>query len=384
MDIGGAPGGGRQGRRAIAQQRSPATRSSKCAKPRHRHARARITARNVRGLERALADVPPDRVAGAILITDGEVHDVPRASCAIEAPFHALIVGRRNERDRKLTVVSATRYAIVGQKRGHGGAGRRFRSPRGRQRRRRRARRRPCARARRSCRRAATRISRFRSAMTARTSSSCRAKPGPAELTLQNNRAVVVVNGVRDRLRVLLISGEPHAGERVWRNLLKADPSVDLVHFTILRPPEKQAEDPTPHQRIVADRLPDAGIVRRETRQFRSGDLRPLQRARHPAARPISRISRDYVREWRRAAGVGAARNSPGPRASSARRSPSVLPAQPTGEIVTQRLQADGHAARPRPSGDARSAGRQHRRKSRRAGAAGSASSAPTRSPARR
>src|SRR6185503_556006 len=64
------------------------------------------------------------------------------------------------------------------------------------------------------------------------------------ELTLQNNRAVVTVSGVRDRLRVLLVSGEPHAGERVWRNLLKADPSVDLVHFTILRPPDKQDRTP--------------------------------------------------------------------------------------------------------------------------------------------
>ena len=86
------------------------------------------------------------------------------------------------------------------------------------------------------------------------------ADAGPAELTLQNNRAVVVVNGVRDRLRVLLISGEPHAGERVWRNLLKADPSVDLVHFTILRPPEKQ--DAHADQRAVADRLSHARTVR--------------------------------------------------------------------------------------------------------------------------
>ncbi len=62
---------------------------------------------------------------------------------------------------------------------------------------------------------------------------------GPHELTLENNRAVITANGVRDRLRVLLVSGEPNQDERTWRNLLKADPSVDLVHFTILRPPEK-------------------------------------------------------------------------------------------------------------------------------------------------
>jgi hypothetical protein len=77
-------------------------------------------------------------------------------------------------------------------------------------------------------------------------------EPGAQELTLQNNRAVVVVNGVRDRLRVLLVSGEPHAGERVWRNILKSDPSVDLVHFTILRPPEKQDGTPIRELSLIA------------------------------------------------------------------------------------------------------------------------------------
>ena len=72
------------------------------------------------------------------------------------------------------------------------------------------------------------------------------------ELTNRNNAAVVQVNGVRDRLRVLLVSGEPHAGERVWRNLLKSDPSVDLVHFTILRPPEKQDGVPVEELSLIA------------------------------------------------------------------------------------------------------------------------------------
>ena len=71
------------------------------------------------------------------------------------------------------------------------------------------------------------------------------ASPLENELTLVNNRAVVAIDGVRDKLRVLLVSGEPHSGERTWRNLLKSDASVDLVHFTILRPPEKQDGTPT-------------------------------------------------------------------------------------------------------------------------------------------
>ena len=73
-------------------------------------------------------------------------------------------------------------------------------------------------------------------------------EPGPRELSLANNRALATVNGVRDRLKVLLVSGRPHAGGRVWRNLLKSDPSVDLIHFTILRPPHKQ--DPTPTREL--------------------------------------------------------------------------------------------------------------------------------------
>ena len=88
--------------------------------------------------------------------------------------------------------------------------------------------------------------------MAAPTCSKSRPSPARSELTLDNNRAALVVNGVRDRLRVLLVSGEPHAGERVWRNILKSDPSVDLVHFTILRPPEKQDGTPIRELSLIA------------------------------------------------------------------------------------------------------------------------------------
>ena len=60
--------------------------------------------------------MPPERIAGAILITDGEVHDAPPTDkLRIHAPLHALIAGQRDERDRKLTIVNAARFAIVGQ-----------------------------------------------------------------------------------------------------------------------------------------------------------------------------------------------------------------------------------------------------------------------------
>ena len=171
------------------------------------------------GLNAALSDVPPERIAGAILITDGEVHDAPPADkFAIRAPIHALIAGRRDERDRKLTVVNAARFAIVGQTAGlvvrvdDFGAGEGGKAD------------------------VDVRIDGnlvgTRSVPVGKDTTidipvghggenvvEVEARPGPAELTLQNNRAVVTVSGVRDRLRVLLVSGEPHAGERVWRNL---------------------------------------------------------------------------------------------------------------------------------------------------------------------
>ena len=51
----------------------------------------------------ALSDVPTDRVAGAFLITDGRVHDIPANAAAVgfNAPVHALVTGRSNERDRR-------------------------------------------------------------------------------------------------------------------------------------------------------------------------------------------------------------------------------------------------------------------------------------------
>ncbi|HZW73463.1 MAG TPA: hypothetical protein VFF43_07935, partial [Caldimonas sp.] len=195
-------------------------------------------------LSSALSDVPHDRVAGAIFITDGRVHDVPGevAALGFAAPVHALITGHKDERDRRVVLVTAPRFGIVGQAQtitfrveDQGASA-------------------PSAQV--TVRRDGETIE----SRTVRVGGSVsitvpiphaganiveiEASPLERELTGVNNRAVVSIDGVRDKLRVLLVSGEPHAGERTWRNLLKSDASVDLVHFTILRPPEKQ--DGTP------------------------------------------------------------------------------------------------------------------------------------------
>jgi len=194
-------------------------------------------------LGNALSDVPPDQVAGAILITDGQVHDVPAnlQQTGLRAPLHVLLSGTRDDGDRRLVVEEAPSYGIVGsdieiairiEDTGQPGA--------------------TDATARVTVRLdgGEPEFHRVPVGVSSKlpltldhgglTIIEIEVDPATEELTLQNNRAVVSVSGVRDRLRVLLVSGQPHAGERTWRNLLKADPSVDLVHFTILRPPEKQ------------------------------------------------------------------------------------------------------------------------------------------------
>jgi hypothetical protein len=283
-------------------------------------------------LNAALADVPSERIAGAILITDGEVHDAPSPDkLTIHAPIQALIAGRRDERDRRLTIVDAARFAIVGQSAdmdvrvddygaSPGGSadvdvrvdGKSIGTkvvPIGRD----------------------THIP-VPVAHGGENVVELEAKPGPAELTLENNRAVVTVTGVRDRLRVLLVSGEPHAGERVWRDLLKADPSVDLVHFTILRPPDKL--DATPIDELSLIAFPTRELFAEKLDSF---DLVIFDRYSERGILPMLYFENiaDYVQNG------GALLVSSGPEFAtpmSIYRTPlaSVLPAQPTGDIVTQ------------------------------------------------
>ncbi len=282
-------------------------------------------------LNAALADVPQGRVAGAILITDGQVHDAPAPeSVSLKAPLQVLVAGRRGERDRKLTVANAARFAIVGQAAtvrlrvdDLGGSGetsavldihidgKPFGSrlvPVGKD----------------------TDI-KVPVAHEAENLVELSAGQGPAELTMQNNRAVVTVSGIRDRLRVLLVSGEPHAGERVWRNLLKADPSVDLIHFTILRPPDKQ--DSTPINELSLIAFPSRELFQEKLGSF---DLVVFDRYRERGVLPLAYFQNlaSYVQDG------GALLISSGPEFAgpeSIYRTPlsQVLPVQPTGQIVT-------------------------------------------------
>ncbi|HXX50054.1 MAG TPA: hypothetical protein VEI98_02050 [Xanthobacteraceae bacterium] len=280
----------------------------------------------------ALADVPSDRIAGVIMITDGRVHDVPAeaASLGFSAPVHALISGHPNERDRRVALIAAPRFGIVGQPQtvtyrieDQGAADRT----------------------------ALVTVRRDGDVIETRNVPvgvpqdvtipiphggpnivEIEASPLDNELTQVNNRAVVTIDGVRDKLRVLLVSGEPHAGERTWRNLLKSDPSVDLVHFTILRPPEKQ--DGTPINELSLIAFPTRELFQQKIDDFQ---LIIFDRYARQGVLPIiyfDNITR-YVRDG------GAVLVAAGPDYASPTsiwRTPldAILPAEPSGSVTDE------------------------------------------------
>jgi hypothetical protein len=278
-------------------------------------------------LSSALSDVPVDRVGGAFLITDGRVHDIPANAAALgfQAPVHALITGRKDERDRRIAISAAPRFGIVGQAQtityrldDQGVSGDRAKV----------------------VVRHDGEVINERTVLSGQTVNvevnikhagpniiEIEASPLENELTQVNNRAVVAIDGVRDKLRVLLVSGEPHSGERTWRNLLKSDASVDLVHFTILRPPEKQ--DGTPINELSLIAFPTRELFQQKINEFQ---LIIFDRYARQGVLPIAyfdNIAR-YVRSG------GAVLVSAGPDYASSTsiwRTPldSVLPAEPVG-----------------------------------------------------
>ncbi len=293
-------------------------------------------------LGEALVDVPRRRVAGAIMITDGQVHDAPEPSARLplDAPLHVLLTGERDERDRRLVLERTPRFGLVGQElemtvrvddpaAAGGTAMVTIRRDEGAP--------------------AASRVrvgepTALKLPIDHRGENvfELEVEPGGEELTLENNRAVVVVSGVRERLRVLLVSGEPHTGERVWRNFLKSDPSVDLVHFTILRPPEKQ--DSTPVKELSLISFPIRELFEVKLHEF---DLVIFDHYRRRGLLPEAYLENivHYVE------GGGALLEAAGPYYATALglyRTPlaAVLPGEPTGEILERgfrpRLTATG------------------------------------------
>jgi hypothetical protein len=284
-------------------------------------------------LNRAIADVPRQRLAGVAMITDGEVHDVPPSGqLTFDAPLHAILSGKPGEVDRRLVVKQAPSFGLVGKSVALTVRVEDLGAPP------------PASGA--SARLTLRKDGGQPSQLAVRLGSDeqievpidhggpnvveLEVENGPKELTLDNNRAALVINGVRDRLRVLLVSGEPHPGERTWRNILKSDPSVDLVHFTILRPPEKQ--DGTPIRELSLIAFPIRELFDVKLDDF---DLIIFDRYQRRGVLPqayLENVAR-YVEKG------GALLEAAGPNFGtplSLYRTPlgEVLPAEPTGRVI--------------------------------------------------
>jgi hypothetical protein len=274
-------------------------------------------------IDRALADIPRARLGGIVAITDGQVHDIPDSPPG-GAPFNVLVPAKGEETDRHLKIIEAPSYGIVGRPvtlrvmvEDLGVAH-------------------PTGSAKLTIRRDGE-LQRVESVPVGRehrievpitragpTVLDLQAETLPGEVETINNRAVVAINGVRDRLRVLLISGEPHQGERTWRRLLKADPSVDLVHFTILRPPEK--DDLTPLNELALIAFPVRELFQVKIKEF---DLIILDRFQNRGLLPLPYLRNiaDYVESG------GALLLSVGPEFSGA----ASLAATPLGSVLPAR-----------------------------------------------
>ncbi|SFJ40495.1 hypothetical protein [Jannaschia pohangensis] len=284
-------------------------------------------------LSELMAEVPRDRVAGAVVISDGQVHDAGQAP-DLPAPLHLLRTGREGDWDRRLIVSNAPSFAILGEEftitlriedQGDvpadagteadivlsvdGGQPRAYRMPVGQD---------------------------LQLPITLPHGGlnviEFRVPEAEGELTDRNNAAVIQINGVRDRLRVLLVSGEPHPGQRTWRNLLKADSAVDLVHFTILRPPGKQDGVPVTELSLIA--FPTRELFSEKIDEF---DLIIFDRYQRRGILPGNYFEnvRDYVEQG------GALLIAAGPdfaSADSLYRSPlsPILPARPTAIVIDQ------------------------------------------------
>ncbi|MEP9389546.1 hypothetical protein [Mesorhizobium sp. KR9-304] len=281
-------------------------------------------------LDSAFRDVPPSRVAGAVMITDGQVHDAPATAQNFQAPLHALITGDEDERDRRIRFENAPRFGLVGKPLQ---MSYRVISTNGEQ------------------GQVDVRVS-----INGQPVSTERATIGQqmlldivipnagrnivelsideadGEITDTNNRAIAVLDGIRENLRVLLVSGEPHAGERTWRNLLKSDASVDLVHFTILRPPEKQ--DGTPINELSLIAFPTRELFVEKIDDF---DLIIFDRYQHRDVLPI--LYYDYIAEYVEKGGallIAAGPEYAGEQSIAKTPLMSALPAMPSGQVIDQ------------------------------------------------
>lgn len=286
-------------------------------------------------LRETLSRIPANRISGVVMITDGQVHDAPDkfSDLGLDVPLHVLITGEQGEFDRRVEIIKAPRYGIVGASRDVRikiiEQGRDIRAS------------------------GTVKLTIRQKGIQDKTSTvrigeevtlkldiphagmnlmEIEVEAAPDEITTANNRAVISTEGVRENLRVLLVSGEPHAGERTWRNLLKSDASVDLVHFTILRPPQKQ--DGTPIHQLSLIAFPTRELFSEKLDEF---DLIIFDRYQRRGVLPLHYL--DNVSQYVLNGGavlIAAGDKFAGTASLANTPLDQILPALPTGHVINK------------------------------------------------
>lgn len=290
-------------------------------------------------LKKELSQIPANLLSGIFLVTDGQIHDAPKKAeeLGIRAPVHVLLTGNKHEYDQRIEVVQAPRFGLVGSRsvikvriEQYGDQSKFSNEAVVYIRREKQL----------TQRRVVDTASEFEIPITFPHAGAnfveieLQAKEG--ELTQINNRVAIVAQGVRENLRVLLVSGEPHAGERTWRNLLKSDASVDLVHFTILRPPEKL--DGTPINQLSLIAFPTRELFSEKLHQF---DLIIFDRYRRRGVLPLLYL--DNIARYVKRGGailVAAGKTFSTPLSLYSTPLSQILPASPTGQVIEQPYRA--------------------------------------------
>ena len=288
-------------------------------------------------LNKALSKIPKHLLSGIFIITDGQIHDIPKVLEGYDRhiPIHAFITGHNQEHDQRIEVVKAPRFGIIGSqskiliKVMQDGVQRQ----------------------------GTAKLKIFREGYAPETRTvavgtdveipiyfnhagtnlvEIEVEPTKGELTHVNNKLAIAAEGVRENLRVLLVSGEPHSGERTWRNLLKSDAAVDLVHFTILRPPEKQ--DGTPINQLSLIAFPTRELFSDKLSQF---DLIIFDRYRRRGVLPLLYLD-NITRYVEQGGAVLVAAGKTFATSFSLYKTPlsQILPGEPTGRVIEKPYRA--------------------------------------------
>lgn len=219
-------------------------------------------------MQMTLNTIPEDEMGAVFIVSDGIVADINNiAGKNINAPVHALIVGEEGEEDFYLDVISAPSIGIVGEEQNI-----EFSVVDGKSS---------------DLHTATASVSIFYNGQKVRTNTipvndpqnivlseiypdglqlgpnlidihiegiETGANRTPEEVSYENNRITIITEGISDRENWLLFTGEPGPGTRLWRNMLTSGASNRLLHFSYLRPLDK--EDMTPLRDLATTVLP--------------------------------------------------------------------------------------------------------------------------------